>query len=185
MPSRFIRVYPDALDDALIESLIALPGAARCDLEWRRCSLTRVKGDAFGMFKRAIRPLVADYQTLTPAFNFCTELERPNVLRYEPAGDGPPDHFHEHADAWNVQTATRQISIVGYLNDVACGGETVFPMYGFAQRPVRGTVLMFPASIAFTHLARPPESGTKIAIVSWLHFGGDVLRLSASPLAED
>lgn len=81
MPSRFIRVYPNALDDALIETLLALPGAERCELEWRRCSLTRVKGAALTAFKRALRPLVADYRTLTPTLNFATELERPNVLR--------------------------------------------------------------------------------------------------------
>lgn len=61
------------------------------------------------------------------------------------------------------------------LNDVAEGGETVFPHLGHIQRCEKGTVLLFPANFMYHHLARPPVSGPKIVLVTWIHFGNDGL----------
>lgn len=181
---RFVRAYPKALPDELVEALIAVPvpETSRIDHDWRRCSLTPIKGGPLDDFKRIVRRLLDDYRRGVKTLNACTRIERPGVLRYEPRTDGPPDHFHEHADSWHIGTATRQISVVGYLNDVDEGGETVFPHWGIAQRPTRGTVLLFPASFAFSHLARPPVSNTKIAIVTWLHFATEGSTPHTEPL---
>ncbi|WP_415624242.1 2OG-Fe(II) oxygenase, partial [Mycobacterium intermedium] len=169
--ARFVRTYPGAIDDALAADLIALPGAQELDLDYRRCSLTPVVGDVLLRFCSVVRECFADYCGTSRTLNFCTRLEAPNVVRYEPSTPDRPEWFHEHADAWSIASATRQVSVVAYLNDVAEGGETVFTGFDFSQRCEKGTVLFFPSNYLYHHIARPPESGSKIVVVSWIHFG--------------
>ncbi len=168
-----MRTYPGAIDDALAADLIALPGAQKLDMDHRRCSLTPIVGDVLERFRSVVRECFADYRGLSTTLYFCTRLEEPNVLRYEPSTPDRPEWFHEHADAFNCPSATRQISLVAYLNDVAEGGETVFTAFDYSQRCEKGTVLFFPSNYLYHHLARPPISGPKIVVVSWLHFGND------------
>ncbi|MEE6179617.1 2OG-Fe(II) oxygenase [Mycobacterium sp. 050134] len=171
--ARFIRTYPGAIDDALAADLIALPGAQKMDLDHRRCSLTPVVGDVLERFRSVVRECFADYRALSSTLYFCTRLEEPNVLRYEPSTPDRPEWFHEHADAFNCPSATRQVSVVAYLNDVAEGGETVFTAVDCSQRCEKGTILFFPSNYLYHHLARPPLSGPKIVVVTWIHFGND------------
>jgi hypothetical protein len=172
--ARFVKTYPGAVDDALIADLIALPGARPMDEAYRRCSLTSVLGEELERFRAVVRECFADYRTCSTTLNSCTLLEQPNVLRYEPTTDpNRPEHFHEHSDGWNIASATRQVSVIAYLNDVAKGGETVFPPLGHTQHCEKGTLLFFPSNFLYHHLARPPESGPKIVVVTWIHFGND------------
>ena len=171
--ARFVRAYPGAIDDALAADLIALPGAQKMDLSHRRCSLTPIVGDVLERFRGVVRECFLDYRAISTTLYFCTRLEAPNVLRYEPSTPDRPEWFHEHADAYNCPSATRQVSVVAYLNDVAVGGETVFTAFDHSQRCEKGTVLFFPSNYLYHHLARPPESGPKIVVVTWLHFGND------------
>src|SRR5690348_1493310 len=119
--AQFVRTYPGAIDDALAADLIALPGAQKLDLGHRRCSLTPVVGDVLERFRSVVRECLADYRSISTTLYFCTRLEQPNVLRYEPSTPDRPEWFHEHADAWSAASATRQVSVVAYLNDVAEG----------------------------------------------------------------
>lgn len=169
---RFVRTYPDALDGDLIADLLALEeGRTRSEVDWRRCSLTPVTGDVLTRFSHIAEKCFADYRALSRILNYCDLLEIPNVIRYELWNSDQPDWFHEHADAWDVTSATRQVSLVAYLNDVAEGGETEFPLLEFSQRCEKGTILMFPSNFMFQHLAHPPRSGPKAVLVTWFHFG--------------
>jgi hypothetical protein len=168
----FMRTYPGVVNDALIADLIALPGAKPTEQAWRGCSITRVVGDPLDRFRAVVRQCFADYRTFCGTLNFCTLLEQPTVLRYEPSTD-PSRAEHEHADAWNIASATRQVSVLAYLNDVAKGGETVFPSFDHVERCEKGTILLYPSNFLFHHFARPPESGPKIVVRTWLHFGND------------
>jgi hypothetical protein len=180
---QYVRTYPGAVDDALIADMIALPVAGRMDEKYRRCSLAHVVGDVLKRFSGVVRECFADFRAAGPiTLRFCTQLEAPRVLRYEPSIDRP-DHFHDHSDAWDVSSATRQVSVIAYLNDVAQGGETVFTCFDYSQRCEKGTVLLFPSSYLYHHLARPPESGPKMVAVTWIHFGnGGVPAYSTTPL---
>jgi 2OG-Fe(II) oxygenase superfamily len=180
---RYVRTYPGAVDDALIADLIALPGAVKMDEDHRRCSLTPVVGDVLERFRGVVRECFADYRAIAPKTLWrCTQLERPSVLRYEPSMD-PPEHFHEHSDAWDVKSATRQVSVIAYLNDVVQGGETVFTSIDHSQRCEKGKVLLFPSNYIYHHLGRPPESGPKIVVSTWIHFGhGGVPAFLTTPL---
>ena len=181
----YVRAYPGAVDDALIADLIALPGAVKIDQDegYRRCSGKPVVGDAFERFRGVVRECFVDYCKMAPVnLRTCTRFETPNVLRYEPSTDSP-EHYSEHSDAAGVTTATRQVSVIAYLNEVAQGGETVFTLFDHAQRCEKGTVLLFPSSWLYHHLARAPESGPKIVVVTWIHFAnGGVPVLPTTPL---
>lgn len=187
MASPLVHVYLDGLDASLCDELLALARVSPnlIDTPWRRCWQAPIDGAALARFKRALRPLAAKYCALSPTLNFCSMLEAPNVLGYDPDQGDKPHHFHEHADAWSVATATRQVSIIAYLNDVERGGETFFPGLAEIVRPRRGTVLMFPSNWGFSHLARAPKSGPKLVAVSWLHFGGEGHGVKVSPLESD
>jgi len=181
--SAFVRVYPGVIDDALIADLLALSGGRKSDEDWRRCLITPVVGDVLDRFRDVVRECFVDYRTISTSLHFCTLLEDPNVLRYEQSTPERPEWFHEHADAWSVTSATRQISVIAYLNDVEKGGETVFTSFDHAQPCEKGTIVMFPSNYLYHHLARPPESGPKSVVVTWIHYGnGGVPKLATTPL---
>lgn len=187
---RLIRRYdaavPGPLCDALIEQVLSDPQRRFFDDDWRRCYQSDVRGARLAEVRSVIRQCFADYRGVCATLNFCTQLERPTVIHYEPlVGEGADKHhFHEHSDAWTVGTATRQISVIAYLNDVEDGGETAFSSLGISYEPRRGDLLMFPANWVFSHEARAPRGNAKFCLVTWLHFDGQ-LAYEASALAED
>jgi predicted 2-oxoglutarate/Fe(II)-dependent dioxygenase YbiX len=63
---------------------------------------------------------------------------------------------------------TRDISIVGYLNDNFEGGETLFDRQNIKVKPKAGSVLVFPAYYTHPHQALPVTRGKKYAFTSWL-----------------
>lgn len=67
-------------------------------------------------------------------------------------------------------TGFRVASMVTYLNDIAEGGETVFPLQDVKIRPEAGKVLLTPASYTHPHWAEPPLSEKKYVVVTWLWF---------------
>lgn len=103
--------------------------------------------------------------------NYVRRLETPSLSRYDVADTDGAHHFHSHADCWSMETASRQLSVIVYLNDVAEGGETVFNV-GKAVEPRAGRVLVFPSSFCFQHRGNPPVSNSKYVLVAWLHFNG-------------
>ncbi|MEM7770850.1 MAG: 2OG-Fe(II) oxygenase [Cyanobacteria bacterium P01_A01_bin.37] len=63
---------------------------------------------------------------------------------------------------------TRDISIVGYLNDDFEGGETYFDRQDVKVIPQAGAVLLFPSYFTHPHQSLPILRGTKYAFTSWL-----------------
>ncbi|MFM7423690.1 MAG: prolyl hydroxylase family protein [Elainella sp.] len=63
---------------------------------------------------------------------------------------------------------TRDISIVGYLNDGFSGGETYFDRQDIKVTPQTGAVLVFPAGFTHPHASLPLLQGEKYAFTSWL-----------------
>lgn len=63
---------------------------------------------------------------------------------------------------------TRDISIVGYLNDGFAGGETYFDRQDVKVVPKAGSVLAFPAYFTHPHESLPVIKGEKYAFTSWL-----------------
>jgi prolyl 4-hydroxylase len=63
---------------------------------------------------------------------------------------------------------TRDISIVGYLNDGFEGGETYFDRQQVTVKPEAGAVLAFPSYFTHPHASLPIRKGKKYAFTSWL-----------------
>jgi len=93
------------------------------------------------------------------------DLEDFRIKKYKPDGE---DYFDTHVDAHNLDTCSRYISFLFYLNDVDCGGETEF--VGLTIKPEIGKLVIFPPLWMFPHRGNPPISGPKYILSSYLHY---------------
>ena len=88
------------------------------------------------------------------------------MKRYRP---GHAEQFELHFDAI-YEKANRYLVFLWYLNDVAEGGDTRFPMLDCAVRPKAGRLLMFPPYWMYQHEGAPPVSGDKYIVGTYLLF---------------
>jgi predicted 2-oxoglutarate/Fe(II)-dependent dioxygenase YbiX len=88
--------------------------------------------------------------------------EHYNMLKYSTGQE-----YHAHYDGGTG--SGRSLSAIVYLNDDYEGGHVEFVNYGVKIKPKPGMLLLFPSSYAYRHIAHPVTSGTKYAIVTWLH----------------
>jgi len=85
-----------------------------------------------------------------------------NVLKYQTGQE-----YKAHYDG-NTETK-RSISPIVYLNSDYTGGEIEFVNFNITVKPEPGMLLLFPSNYAYRHIAHPVKTGTKYAIVTWLH----------------
>lgn len=63
----------------------------------------------------------------------------------------------------------RTLSMVAYLNPTEYdGGDTYFNNFDISVKPKNPGLVLFPSNYAYIHQARPVQTGTKYAIVTWL-----------------
>lgn len=176
----WIRVYEDSFSgdfcDRCVRRVDGGDQVGQFDLAWRRGAAYPLNADPdlLSEFIRGVAVLMGRYRAESNTDGLATtaHLESPNVFRYSVTGpDEPPHHFSRHADNWNEDSSTRQISVITYLSDVAVGGETDFTDLGVRIQPRKGRTLLFPSSFLFMHAGQPPISEPKYIIVSWLHLG--------------
>ena len=86
------------------------------------------------------------------------------LKRYRNSGD---ERFQTHFDSLR-DVSNRYLVILWYLNDVAEGGETLFPDLELGVQPKAGRLLMFPPYWMYRHTALPPRSGPKYIISTYL-----------------
>jgi predicted 2-oxoglutarate/Fe(II)-dependent dioxygenase YbiX len=89
-------------------------------------------------------------------------IEQFNLLKYQTGQE-----YKAHFDG-GTQTR-RSISPILYLNDEYTGGELEFVFHDIKIKPSPGMLVIFPANYAYSHIAHPVKTGTKYAIVTWLH----------------
>jgi hypothetical protein len=63
----------------------------------------------------------------------------------------------------------RAVSAICYLNSDYEGGEIEFVNFNIKIKPSSGMMILFPSNYAYTHIAHPVISGTKYALVTWIH----------------
>ena len=80
------------------------------------------------------------------------------------------DQFKDHVDVGDYNSARRFLVCFLYINTVGVGGETNFPKLDYAISPVRGRILLFPATWQWRHAGLPPVSGPKYILGSYLHY---------------
>jgi prolyl 4-hydroxylase len=144
-----------------------------------RLDITSIYADVRANIKRVFERYKQDVGCGT--LNYVSRLESPSISRYDVDDPHGINHFHSHADSWSMETASRQISVIVYLNDVAAGGETEFDA-GLSVSPRAGRVLVFPSSFCYQHRGNAPRSGPKYVLVAWLHFVGEGHVYTTHPL---
>lgn len=180
----YVRVYDSDLDGALCARLLdsfARAGrfqrgngrGVRRGLEesaWTELNVTRLADEGFkAMFRQRIDLALERYNRdvglpiAIPNTPLTSDLI---IKRYRPGGD---ERFQLHFDSIN-HVANRYMVVLWYLNDVAEGGETVFPALELAVQPRAGRLLMFPPFWMYPHEARPPVGGDKYIISTYLLF---------------
>lgn len=85
-----------------------------------------------------------------------------NMLKYSSG-----QQYKAHADGGT--DSGRAVSAIVYLNDEYEGGEVEFVNFKVKIKPEPGMLLLFPSNYPYTHIAHPVISGTKYALVTWLH----------------
>ncbi len=89
-------------------------------------------------------------------------LSSPVIERLDP-GQG----FRWHIDSGPRNTADRFLSSLTYLNDVAEGGCTEFPLQGLDVQPRAGTMVLFPPFWIFPHRGAPPVKEVKYKMTAY------------------
>lgn len=101
-----------------------------------------------------------------------SQVETCSILRYKPG-----QFYKRHIDNLLLPTRldevaqgvpTRDVSIVGYLNDDFEGGETFFDRQNIKVKPQKGSVLVFPSYYTHPHQSLPILKGQKYSFTSWL-----------------
>lgn len=180
----YVRVFDADLEPAfcakLLDSFHALSRFHECNgrgqragLEesgWTELNVTRLSDAGFGRyFHQRIDRRLADYNAAT---GLAIDIPRaPSVAdlilkRYRPATD---EQFQLHFDSIGA-LANRYLVFLWYLNDVASGGETVFPQLDLAIVPRTGRLLVFPPYWMYQHAGLPPVSGEKYILSTYLLF---------------
>ena len=88
------------------------------------------------------------------------------MKRYRP---GANEQFQPHFDSIH-DVANRYFVLIWYLNDVAEGGETVFPGLDVTVPARQGRLLVFPPYWMYQHAGLPPISGEKYILSTYLLF---------------
>ena len=101
------------------------------------------------------------------------QVEPCSILRYLP-GQGYKRHVDNILLSSRVQEMqqgipTRDVSLVGYLNDDFEGGETLFDRQHLKVQPQAGSVVIFPAYYTHPYQSLPVRMGKKYAWTSWLY----------------
>jgi prolyl 4-hydroxylase len=141
------------------------------------------KRTSFGMFFRlAENGFIAGLdRRLSALMNLPLENGEGLQVLYYPLGAGSEPHFDYllPGNAVNRESIARSgqrvSTLVTYLNDVADGGQTVFPELGWAVSPVRGNAVYFeycddagrvdPRSL---HASLPVAQGDKWVVTKWM-----------------
>lgn len=110
------------------------------------------------------------YKTKVPSAEYFPQryaFEEFRVKHY--ANDGI-DQFDTHVDSASLNTSKRFLVFFWYLNDVAVGGETIFPELNISVKPNKGRLLMFPPYWMYPHKGNIPISNEKFLLSSYLHY---------------
>jgi prolyl 4-hydroxylase len=182
--SRFVQVFDDALPlpvcqqlvrgfEALGEQQVAngrhrrdwLAGSA-----WTELDIGPLSDAAFReSLLDGMHHFLARYNAalgLTLPVPATTKTSEWILKRYRNDGD---ERFQPHFDSVGP-VANRYLVFLWYLNDVADGGETAFVDLDLAVRPKAGRLVVFPPYWMFQHEGRPPISGDKYILSTYLLF---------------
>lgn len=182
MSENFIRTYDDLISPEVCQQIISafemnpdqhedvVFGNHRSfkqinlqqhDDTWKPFSemLQKVFYDSIGVYMRD-----CDIQRRMFPEEFAFENFR--LKRYLP---NESDHFDDHVDVGNYDSARRFLVFFLYLDD-NLGGHTDFPQFDISVQPKAGRMVMFPPMWTHLHAGRKPIDKPKYIIGSYLHY---------------
>jgi hypothetical protein len=176
-----VTLYPDRLPPATCQELIKGFEARVADQVIRQgegsaprfteINLTQCWPEGHELAFAAILPAFEAYSRdmqITPAqWPEDLAFEELRMKRYWPDGG---DEFPDHVDVGDHASARRFLAALLYLNDVEDGGATEFPLWEQQIQPRAGSVLVFPPLWPWLHAGRPPISGPKYILSTYLHY---------------
>lgn len=181
--SDLIRSYPGVLSPAQCQQLV--DGFEAADghiiqsgegLSFTELNLTQHWQAGHDLAFQALLPMFEAYSRDLGigATQWPEELafEELRIKAYQPGGR---DRFDPHVDVGDHASSRRFLAALLYLNDVEEGGETEFLPWGGdhtrrAWFPHAGTLLLFPPLWPWLHAGRPPISGPKWILTTYLHY---------------
>jgi len=116
--------------------------------------------------QRCFAAYVAKYEELRP---HPSVFEAFGIYRYQNESEG----YDWHSDGMDPGLRYRFVSTVLYLNTVEEGGETEFRYQNRMVAPEQGTIILFPSGWTHIHRARPPHSGPKYVLVTWIRYANN------------
>lgn len=179
-----IRVYDDALPAALCAKIVDLfeadpDGQFRRAKQntWTEYTITRRSNPDWADVERTLISCMLqhlkEYARMPAARSLGRSAPRAfeqfMMKKYE-CERAVPDHFPQHVDAYDIHSAVRLLGFLWYLNDVEEGGETEFSDLGVSIPPRAGRLVLLPPTWMYPHDGRPPVSGPKYIITSYLNF---------------
>jgi hypothetical protein len=176
-----VTLYPDRLPPATCQELIKGFEARTAHQVIRQgegsaprfteINLTQCWPEGHELAFAAILPALEAYSRdmqITPAqWPEDLAFEELRMKRYWPDGG---DEFPDHVDVGDHASARRFLAALLYLNDVEDGGATEFPLWEQQIQPRAGSVLVFPPLWPWLHAGRPPISGPKYILSTYLHY---------------
>jgi hypothetical protein len=111
--------------------------------------------------KKHIDRLVVDYINEYHIPGAVSEIWQ--ILKYVPGAE-----YKAHFD--HGPTAPRVFSMVAFMQSPEQGGELEFPHFDVTIAAEEGTVIYFPSSYPYLHIAHPVEKGIKYSMVTWFGY---------------
>jgi hypothetical protein len=133
--------------------MLVLDDAARINEEFRKIN---------NQFAELIHSSIQSYVDIFQIDQQIYDVEPYSLLKYS-GGQECKSHYDGPTET------ARCVSAIVYLNNDYTGGELEFTNFGIKIRPEPGMLILFPSNYAYTHIAHPVETGTKYAVVTWLH----------------
>ncbi|WP_082473485.1 MULTISPECIES: 2OG-Fe(II) oxygenase [Xanthomonas] len=137
---------------------------------WTELDISKLSDSAFlGFFRSLISEELKRYNTEVDLDIAVPDspLLSPLILKRYRAGSD--ERFQTHFDSIN-NVSDRYMVFLWYLNNVSEGGETWFPGLNYGVEPRAGRLLMFPPYWMYAHQGRPPHSGDKYILSTYLRF---------------
>jgi hypothetical protein len=113
-------------------------------------------------FNQKMWSAIDNYTKIFDIHDNIFDVEGYTLLKYSGG-----QHYDAHSDGGG--DSKRNLSAILYLNSDYEGGELEFVNFNIKIKPSAGMLLLFPANYPYRHIAHPVTSGTKYAIVSFLH----------------
>ena len=149
------------------KSLVIIPSSGSDNYIVRGTSSINVRNIATSFIDR----FWLYYHQYAQTYSILSQHEKHNIFYVKMQKTSPGEGYHIwHSETLGRNESNRILAFTYYLNDVEEGGETEFLYYPRRIKPVKNTLVIFPAAFTHTHRGNQPLSGEKFILTGWVEF---------------